>query len=113
MRVKKIDDEEEGTELTEDEIMGLSQGFHVILVHIHVIILAHVHIIILVHVHIIILVHVHIIILVHVHIIMLVHVHIIILVHVHIIILMYISSCTRHMTHVYKYVCTCIYLFRG
>ena len=50
MRVKKIDDEEEGTELTEDEIMGLSQGFHVILVHIHVIILAHVHIIILVHV---------------------------------------------------------------
>ena len=97
MRVKKIDDEEEGTELTEDEIMDLSQGFHVILVHIHVIILAHVHIIILVHVHII----------------MLVHVHIIILVHVHIIILMYISSCTRHMTHVYKYVCTCIYLFRG
>ena len=36
MRVKKIDDEEEeGTELTEDEIIGLSQGFHVILVHVH------------------------------------------------------------------------------
>ena len=37
MRVKKIDDEEEGTELTEDEIMSLSQGFHVILVHVHMI----------------------------------------------------------------------------
>ena len=60
--MKKIDDEdEEGTELTEDEIMGLSQGFHVILVHVHVIILVHVHLIILVHVHIIILVHVHVI----------------------------------------------------
>ena len=63
MRVKKIDDEEEeGNELTEDEIMTLSQGFHVILVHVHVIILSHVHVIILVHVHVIILVHVHVII---------------------------------------------------
>ena len=45
MRVKKIDDEEEeGTELTEDEIMALSQCLpvHVILVHVHVIILVHV-----------------------------------------------------------------------
>ena len=39
MRVKKIDEEdEEGIELTEDEMMASSQGFHVILVHIHVII---------------------------------------------------------------------------
>ena len=45
MRVKKIDDEEEEAEFTEDEIMSLSQGFHVILVHVHVIILVHVHII--------------------------------------------------------------------
>ena len=37
-------EEEEGTELTEDKIMGLSQGFHVLLVHVHVIILVHVHV---------------------------------------------------------------------
>ena len=84
MRVKKIDGEEEGTELTEDEIKALSQGFHVILVHVHVIILVHVHIIILVHV----------------------HVHTFVSSYY----LVYISSCTCDMTRVYKYACTCIHI---